>query len=162
MPNPIKEALLGRGWAGKTLSRADTAERLNQLIEQQARLNHNYASVIRNYDDPRVVDVLERLQKTSRVDVAKLSETVLSCGGTPYSATDLDEEDVSLGDDALDWLQQLETLEKDLHDALAYELDEIEHQMRTRGVLEAIQSNSTDRLKALKAIIRRTLGETAE
>lgn len=161
MPNPIKEALLGRGWAGKTLSRSETANRLNSLIEQQARLNHSYAFVIGNYDDSRVVDVLERLQKTSRVDVAKLSETVLSCGGTPYTATDLDAEDINLGDDVLDWLHELQTLEQDLHDALAHELDEIEHQMRTRGVLEAIKSNSTDRLNALKAVIRRTEAQSA-
>lgn len=161
MPNPIKEALLGRGWAGKTLSRAETAKRLNLLIEHQSKLNRKYGYVIRNHDDDRMVDVLERLQKTSRVDVAKLSETVLSCGGTPYSGTDLDPADFDLGDDPLEMLRHLNDLEGDFHDALAYELDDVEHQMRTRGVLEAIQSNSTDRLNALQALIRRTEGASA-
>lgn len=161
MPNPIKEALLGRGWAGKTLSRAETAERLNLLIEHQSKLNRKYGYVIRNHGDERVVDVLERLQKTSRVDVAKLSETVLSCGGTPYSGTDLQPSDFDLGDDPLTMLQHLEGLETDFHEALAHELDEVEHQMRTRGVLEAIQSNSTDRLNALEALIRKTEGQPA-
>lgn len=161
MPNPIKEALLGRGWAGQTLSRAETAERLNQLIEHQSKLNRKYSYVIRNYDDSRVVDVLERLQKTSRVDVAKLSETVLSCGGTPYSGTDLTPSDFDLGEDDLAMLRQLDELETHFHDALAHEIDEVEHQMRTRGVLEAIKSNSADRLNALEALIRKTKGETA-
>lgn len=155
MPNPIKEALLNRGWAGKTLSRSETAERLNALIEQHVKLNRYYNSAIRSYDDPRVGKVLERLQKTARTDVGKLSETVLSCGGTPYSGTELTAEDFELDGDALDTLDRLSDLETDFNRAVAHELDEVEHQMRTRGILAAVKSNSSDRLDALDALQRR-------
>jgi hypothetical protein len=159
MPNPIKEALLNRGWAGTTLSRSDTVEHLNPLIRQHIELNHHYGAAIRHCDDERVVDVLERLQKTARADVGKLSETVLSCGGTPYNGTDLSPEDFTLTGSLLDLFEKLHDLETDFNEALADELD-LEHQMRTRGVLEAVKSNSQDRLNALKALHRR-LEDTA-
>jgi len=154
MPNPIKEALLNRGWAGKTLSRSETVDRLNPLIRKHIELNHHYGAAIRHCDDERVADVLERLQKTARADVGKLSETVLSCGGTPYNGTDLEAEDFTLTGSVLDLFDELHDLETDFNEALADELD-LEHQMRTRGVLEAVKSNSQDRLDALKALHRR-------
>lgn len=154
MPNPIKEALLGRGWAGKTLSRTETVQQLNSLIQQHIELNRYYDDAIRSGDDSQVVGVLERLQKTARTDVGKLSETVLSCGGTPPNGTDIEPEDFTLQGELSDLLRQLHELETDFNDHLAGELD-LEHQMRTRGVLEAVKSNSSDRLDALSALLRR-------
>lgn len=154
MPNPIKEALLNRGWAGQTLSRSETVERLNPLIQQHIELNHHYGAVIRDCGDERVVDVLERLQKTARTDVGKLSETVFSCGGTPPNGTELELDDFGFDGGPVRMLRRLKDLETDFNDALGTELDQ-EHQMRTRGVLEAVRSNSTDRLDALSALLRR-------
>jgi hypothetical protein len=159
MPNPIKEFLLNRGWAGQTLSRSETVERLRPLVQQHIELNHHYNAAARHCDDARVVDVLERLLKTARTDVGKLSETVLSCGGTPPNGTELEPEDFALRGTLLDLFETLHALETEFNDALAQELD-LEHQMRTRGVLEAIKSNSQDRLNALKALHRR-LEDTA-
>ena len=104
-------------------------------------------------------DVLKRLQKTARTDVGKLSETVLSCGGSAYNGTDLSPEDFTLKGSLSELFEDLHDLETDFNDALADELD-LEHQMRTRGVLEAVKSNSQDRLNALTALQRR-IGETA-
>ena len=159
MPNPIKEALLNRGWAGTTLSRSETVEHLNPLIQQHVELNHHYGAALRNCDDERVVGVLERLQKTARADVGKLSETVLSCGGSPYNGTDLEPDDFTLTGSLLDLFEELHERETAFNEAVADELD-LEHQMRTRGVLEAVKSNSQDRLNALKALHRR-LEDTA-
>lgn len=160
MPNPIKEALLNRGWAGQTLSRSETVEHLNPLIQQHIELNHHYEAAIRTCDDERVVDVLERLQKTARADVGKLSETVLSCGGTPYNGTDLEPDDFTVTGSLLDLFEDLHAMETEFSEALGDELD-LEHQMRTRGVLEAVKSNSTDRLNALSAVYRRIEGSSA-
>ena len=155
MPNPIKEVLLGRGWAGKTLSRAETVERLNPLLLQFLKLNHNYQYVIRSHSDTAVTDALKRVQKTARADVGKLSETVLSCGGTPENGTDLEPEDFDLGTDQLDMLRQLEDLETAFRETIERELDEVEHQMRTRGILEAVKSNSSERLELLSDLLDR-------
>lgn len=154
MSNPIKEILLNRGWAGSTLSRSETVDRLNPILRQHIEVNHHYDAVIRDCNDDRAVDVLERLQKTARADVGKLSETILSCGGTPYNGTDVDPTDFSVSGDTPQRLRHLEDLETNLHDVLADELD-LDHQMRTRGILEAVKSNSEDRLDALSALLRR-------
>ncbi|PSQ95873.1 MAG: hypothetical protein BRD55_09630 [Bacteroidetes bacterium SW_9_63_38] len=155
MPNPIKEVLLGRGWAGQTLSRAETVERLNPVLLQFLKLNHNYRYVIRTHSDNAVTEALKRVQKTARTDVGKLSETILSCGGSPENGTDLEPEDFTLGPDDLAMLSQLEDLETELNEALVHERQEHEHQMRTRGILEALTSNSDERLTLLGDLINR-------
>jgi len=155
MPNPIKEAILGRGWAGKTITRAETVERLNPLLRQFLKLNHYYQSVIRTHSDPAVREALKRVQKTARADVGKLSESILSAGGTPENGTDMEPDDFTLGSDDLKVLTQLKELETDFHEALTHERQDIEHQMRTRGILEALKSNSTERLDLLGDLIER-------
>jgi len=155
MPNPIKEALLGRGWAGQTISRSETVERLNPLIRQHIELNHYYRSVIRTLAEPSVTDALERVQKTARADVGKLSETIHSCGGTPHNGTDLESEDFELEGDAAGKLSRLRDLEANFRDALVHEREDVEHQMRTRGILEALASNSKERLALLDGLLDR-------
>jgi hypothetical protein len=152
MPNTLKEILLGRGWAGKTITRAETVEHLNPLIEQQVRINHSYEYVIREHGNPSVVSVLERLQKTARGDVGKLSETVLSCGGTPYNGTDLEADDFDLGSDDREMLHRLQDLDEEFRDALAEERTEVDHQMRTRAILEVVKSNTEERLSTLREL----------
>lgn len=159
MPNPIKEAILGRGWAGKTISRAETVERLNPLVREYLTLNHSYEAVIRSHSDPAVTDALQRVQKTARADVGKLCETILSCGGTPENGTDLEPEDFDLGDDDLRMLRELKERETEWGDTLAQERAEIEHQMRTRGILEALKSNSEERVELLGDLIERSGSE---
>lgn len=161
MPNPIKELLLGRGWAGKTISRSETVDRLNPLVRQHIELNHYYRAAIRSHSEPAVREALERVQKTARADVGKLSETIHSCGGTPYNGTDLKAEDFSLDGSDAALLSELQDLEQDFRDAVAHERDNVEHQMRTRGVLEAVRSNSTERLELLDDLLERAQAATA-
>lgn len=155
MPNPIKEAILQRGWAGNTISRAETVERLNPLILQLLKLNHNYEYVIRTHSDTAVCEALKRVQKAARADVGKLSETVLSCGGSPENGTNLEPEDFNLGTDELEMLSQLEDLETEFNQAVTHERQDVEHQMRTRGILEAVKSNSTERIELLDDLMER-------
>ncbi len=153
MPNPFKEAILQRGWAGKTISRSETVDRLNPLLLQFLKLNHNYQYVIRTHSNDAVTEALERVQKTARADVGKLNETILSCGGSPENGTNLEPEDFDLGTDDIDMLYQLADLETEFKEALVHERQEIEHQMRTRGILEALTSNSEERLNLINGLI---------
>ena len=155
MPNPVKELLLGRGWAGKTISRSETVERLNPLVRQHIELNHYYRAALRSHGDPAVAEALQRVQKTARADVGKLTETIHSCGGTPYNGTDLKSEDFVLEDDDTEMLQTLQNMEREFHDALVHERNNVEHQMRTRGLLEALTSNSEERIELLGDLIER-------
>jgi hypothetical protein len=154
MPNTLKDILLGRGWAGRTITRAETVERINPLIEQHIRLNHEYAAVARAHSDATIVSTLQDLLKTARGDVGKLSETVLSCGGVAYNGTDLEPEDFDPGADETAMLFRLLDLEEAFHDALEREQNEVEHQIRTRSILGVVQTNSAERLKTLRSWTR--------
>ena len=155
MPNPVKELLLGRGWAGKTISRSETVEHLNPLIRQHIELNHYYRAAVRDHGDPAVVEALQRVQKTARADVGKLTETIHSCGGTPYNGTDLEEDDFELEGTGTEMLRTLQEKECAFQDTLVHERKNVEHQMRTRGILEALTSNSKERLTLLEDLIER-------
>jgi len=154
MPNALKELLLGRGWAGRTISREQTVERINPLIEQQIRLNHAYRAVVRSHSRPTVTEALEDVLKTARTDVAKLSEVVFSAGGSAYNGTDLEPEDFDLGDDDRTMLDTLRDREVDFQEAVAYERNEVEHQMRTRAILEVVKGNSDERLDRIDTLLR--------
>ena len=155
MPNPIAEALLGKGWMGRTISRAETVEHLNPLVEAHIKLNHAYRAVSRVADDPRVEEALETLLKTARADVGKLSETIFSAGGTAYNGTDLEPEDFDLGPDTATALPTLIEQEEAFQESVKTERNDVEHQMRTRAILELVRDNSKERLTVLKRIKKR-------
>jgi hypothetical protein len=145
----FKEAFLKKGWAGRTISREETAARINPLLKQHRELNHYYNYVLTHGSDANVAAALGDLQKTARMDVGKLAETVFSNGGTAYNGTDLEPENFALaaGDDAM--LFALLDLEKDFLETLKAEHD-VEHQMRTRAILGVVEANSQARSTFLK------------
>lgn len=154
MPNKLKELLLGRGWAGRTISRADTVERLNPILRDHIELNHCYEYVIRHHGDQNVADALRQLQRTARADVGKLSETILSCGGVAYNGTDLEPEDFNLGEDPTEMLFQVLDREDAFRETVREERNEIEHQMRTRAILEVVAGNSDERLSVMRRLTK--------
>ncbi len=149
----IKELFLQKGWAGKTISRPETIERLNPLIEQHIRLNNDYGYVIKSHPSDVVRGKLDSTQKIARANVGKLSETVYSCGGVAYTGVDLEPSAVDLGSDGQAMLQSLLRSETSFAEALEAESG-IEHQMRTRAIIGAALSSSTDRKSLLEELLR--------
>ncbi len=150
MNNPIAKLLFQKGGFGQTISRGETVERLNPIIEAHYRLNRSYERVIAQHPQDDVAATLRRMQKAARGDVGKLSETVLSAGGVHYNGTDLREADLGLSDDPTERLFQLRDREEAFRDRVADELDEITHQLRTQAILELVKTNSGQRLKGLR------------
>lgn len=150
----FKELFLQKGWAGKTISRQETIERITPLIHQLVALNHYYTYAADHLSDESTAERFRELLKTSRTDLGKLNETVLSCGGASYHGTDLEPEDFTLDGDAPEMLNRLQELEQDFQDALAAQLDSGDHQMRTRAILSVVQTNSRTRLEHLSHALR--------
>ena len=147
----IKAALLKKGWAGRTLSRADTAHRLNRLIRTHMALNHAYNCAINRCSDKQLHERLSALQKTARTDVGKMMETVFSCGAVAYNGTDLQPAQFELpAGKEFTALQSHE--EAFLAELLAEKA--LEHQMRTEAVLNRLVISSRDRLEYLRSCIR--------
>ena len=149
----LKELLLNKGWAGTTMSRAETIERLNPLIRKHYELNHSYEFAINNVSSPEVSRNLTMVQKTARVDVGKLSETILSAGGVPYNGIDLEPEAFHLGSTDSELYRKLKDVESDFEQLIAAELEE-NHQIRTKAVLSVVLANSRARLEFLRGATR--------
>ncbi len=145
----LKEAFLQKGWAGRTISRAETIERLNPVLEQLLGLMHAYQYVIDHIGDPALAERLEALQKTLRADAGKLSETILSCGGVSYTGVDLESDQFNLGD--TDEAMLFNVLDQEqAFQAMIGEEKDVEHQIRTRAILGVVAQNSDERLTFLK------------
>lgn len=155
----LKEAFLNKGWAGKTLSRKQTAERINPLIQRHYELNHAYNFAINQLDDAPTVQELNFHQKIARADIGKLSETVLSAGEPSYNGIDLEPEDFAIPGDDVDILRELERRESEFGQLLDEEL-RLEHQIRTRAILQNVRANSSNRLDLVRDAARK-LSRTA-
>lgn len=145
----LKDLFLNKGWAGRTLSREETAERINPIIRKHYELNHSYEHAIRTIGNREAAERMNTLQKTARADIGKLSETVLSAGHAPYTATELDPDDFNIGSDDQTIFDRLTELESDFASLLEDEL-KLEHQIRTRAVLSVVHRNSRARLDFLR------------
>ncbi len=150
----IKHLFLNKGWAGKTLSREETTARLNPVIHSHCALNHSHEYAVRSLEDRDAAEELSALQRTARMDVGKLSEVVLSAGGVPFNGTEMEPEDFDLGKCDSDIVKALRNMENDFEKLLHAELG-IEHQMRTRAILDAVLKNTRMRLKYVRELVLR-------
>ena len=142
------DKIFRKGRMGRTISREETAERLDPLVEKHIWLNHYYRHAIERMDSRRLAEHLAEEQRTARNDVGKLNETILSAGYTPFSGTDIEPDEIAMPESDYGMLYKILDAEEELHEALEEEKN-IEHQMRTRGLLDVIRTNSKRRLKAL-------------
>ena len=149
----IKAALLKKGWAGKTISRPETAQRLNPLIEAHVKLKHGYASLLPHLATDEEREELASVLKTLRLDVGKLKELVFSCGETAFNGTSLEPESFVLAEDRP--LSDLQEREQAFH-ALLEDEKPVEHQIRTEAVLTRLRENSVSRYSFLRACARRS------
>ena len=151
----LKDLLLNKGGAGRSLSRHESAERLDAVLRRHLELNYAHADVIRRVDEVDVARQLEHFQKKARADVGKLRETMYSFGSVAYTGTDLEPDDFHLGDGD-EMLFGLLDREQGLIDLVEGELalKGPGHQIRTKAILNHVLTNSQERLNYLKGLTR--------
>lgn len=147
----IKSTILKKGWAGKTISREETVQKLNPLIEAHVALNHAYTSLLPLLTSEDVKQELAAILKTARLDIGKVMEVVFSCGGTAYNGTTVEPESFALSRD--DALTELRKQEEAFRDLLLAERP-VEHQIRTEAVLTRLLTNSDIRLSFIRTCVR--------
>lgn len=147
----IKAAVLKKGWAGRTLSRQATAQRLCPLITAHMALNHSYDFAASNHPISDIRQQLEKLQRAAHTDVGKMMEVVFSCGEVPPNGTDMEPAHFALPSEGT--LQALYEKENAFHERLQEERA-IEHQMRTEAVINHLLDSSQKRLVYLRGAIR--------
>ena len=152
MANAFWNFVLNKGWAGESLSREETIQRLNPLLRRHIELNHSYDYLIVHLDGDEASEQMGRFQKVARNDVGKVRETILSSGGVPHSGIDLEPDDIALDGGRDEMFDQLMEQEQALLDHIEEEqsLSGREHHMRTKAILENLHKNSQERLNFLK------------
>lgn len=143
------KAILNKGGAGKSITRAETAERLSALMHHHHELMYAYDAVAAHAGPGQLAAGLEVLNKTSRADIGKLSEIVLSNGGTPPLGTNIDPEAVEVKASDSDNVQHLLDLERAYRDALKEESD-VKHTFRAVATLENTLKNTENRIQVIQ------------
>ena len=148
---PALRPLLNKGGAGRYISREETVERLAPISQRHLDLLFAYDRALAGLPDGPVKEQLEAMMPYLRTEVAKISETMLSLGGTP--ATGVEREPATdAGDATRDRVQTLLGAEKSFGDALREEVDIVHHQERTRAILTHNAEASTSRIDLLRAL----------
>ncbi|GMQ81426.1 MAG: hypothetical protein BMS9Abin05_0857 [Rhodothermia bacterium] len=145
----IKNLVLQKGWAGKTISRVETAERVNALIRPLVDLLLLYNDSLRVSADSTDMSAVQQAMPILRADIGKLAETVHSSGAVAYSGAE--PTGASPPGKESNWSAVLER-EAAFSDTVSKE-KEIEHQMRTRAILANVVTNSIHRQELVKQIL---------
>lgn len=151
---PFLRPFLNRGGAGRSLSRAETAERLVPLVGRHQQLIIAYDAALSRLEDRALASQVEPVMSRLRTELAKLRETVYSCGGTTPTGVEIDPAEVLPGEDDAAILRQLLEAEGAYRDALAEVLDYPHHQMRTIAILENNHAGSEARLGVLQLLVK--------
>ena len=152
MLNPI----LNKGGWGVSTTNADTVEALNPLLAAHVRLIFAYDALLAALGPGSPdADALAARMPTLRADSGKISEVILSLGGTPRSGTDVEPGSVAVDGDAAAMLTALADREAAYRDALDAVIDTGRQQIRTASVLGAVRQNVVARHDALGELARR-------
>lgn len=142
----LKDIILNKGWAGRTISRPETVARLNPHIQSMSTLLLAYDIIGGSADESRGGDDLDEQLRILRMDIGKFSETIASAGGVAHRSPD-----AAAAQQVHSWSDVLRA-EQSLLSALDEEND-IEHQMRTRAILAVVSGNTETRLRILRQLV---------
>lgn len=144
---------LNKGGAGISISRKETVKRLEPISRELSRLNHYYLAAAERMSHEDVAEEIQRHLRKSYMDVGKLAETVLSTGGVPYNATDLEPENFVLEGSDSEMLEALREKEEEFQRFVKAE-DDIDHQIRTQAILLNVKTSSQERLNFVNQTLR--------
>lgn len=148
---PSLRPILNKGGAGRYISRAESVERLRPISERHLALLRTYDGVLAGMADGPAKEQIEAMMPYLRTEVAKISETILSLGGTPASGVDQD----PAGDIGLSLKERVDALlraENGFGGTLREEVDAVHHQERTRAILNHNAEASTSRINLLRDV----------
>ena len=150
---PALRPILNKGGAGRYISRAESAERLVPIAERHLDLLRAYDRELAALPDGPAREQIEAMMPYLRTEVSKMSETILSLGGTPPSGAGRGPVGAPTGGADRDRVQGFLDAEKDFGGALRDEVDAVHHQERTRAILEHNAHASASRVDLLRGVL---------
>lgn len=151
MLNPI----LNKGGWGVSTSNADTVASLNPLLAEHVRLLHAYEAVRAALGPGPAADAIAERMPTLRADAGKISEMILSLGGTPRSGTDVEPGAIAVAGSPSEMMERLGEMETSYRDAIDRVVGTGNPQIRTASILGAVRGNVEARLAATAESARR-------
>ena len=165
---PALRPILNKGGAGRYISRAHSVERLQPVAQRHLDLMYEYEGILGGMPDGLPKEKLEAMMPYLRTEVAKMSETILSLGGTPPSGVRRRPggpqtggpqtggrggvPDPEAGRSTADRTDALIEAERDFAGALRDEAEAVHHQERTRAILNHNAEASDARIGLLRDI----------
>ena len=155
---PALRPILNKGGAGRYISRAASVERLQPVAQRHLDLMYEYEGILGGMPDGLPKEKLEAMMPYLRTEVAKMSETILSLGGTPPSGVRRRPgeaggvADPEAGRPTADRTDALIEAERDFGGALRDEAEAVHHQERTRAILNHNAEASDARINLLRDI----------
>lgn len=151
---PSLRPLLNKGGAGRYISRQESVVRLQPIARRHLDLLMAYDAHLGALPDGPALTEIEAMMPYLRTEVAKMSETILSLGGTPPSGAG--ETAMSVPEESdRDRIQGFLDAEKDFGDSLRDEAEAVHHHERTRAILNHNADASTARTELLRGILAR-------
>ncbi|MEM0961293.1 MAG: hypothetical protein AAGK21_01975 [Bacteroidota bacterium] len=149
---PALRPILNKGGAGRYISREESVERLHPIAQLHLDLLYRYDGALAGLPVGEARDRIQAIMPYLRIEAAKVSETVLSLGGTPPQGVERDPASAASGTEK-ELLQGLLDAEKTFGAALREETDVVHHQERSRAILAHNADASTSRIDLLRASI---------
>ena len=147
---PALRPLLNKGGAGRYISREASVERLLPVAERHLDLLALYDRALTGLTGP-AREKLDAMMPYLRTEVSKVSETILSLGGTPPSGVSREPLPAADGDER-DLLRALLDGEAAFGRDLRDEIDAVHHQERTRAILGHNADASDSRIELLRGL----------
>lgn len=149
---PALRPILNKGGAGRYISRAESIDRLLPITDRHLALLREYdgamAALPAGPDRERLAAMMPYL----RTEIAKISETILSLGGTPATGVSHEPATATAGD-ARSVFKGLLDAETTFGRALREEIDAVHHHERTRAILGHNAEASDARIDLLRGIV---------
>ena len=150
---PALRPLLNKGGAGRYISRGESVERLQPIARRHLDLLRAYDRRLVTMPDGPAKTEIEAMMPYLRTEVAKVSETILSLGGTPPSGAGDGPVTAATGESDRDRVQALLDAENAFGGAIHDEVDAVHHQERTRAILEHNAHASASRIDLLRGVL---------
>ncbi|MEM6287279.1 MAG: hypothetical protein AAF845_08985 [Bacteroidota bacterium] len=148
---PSLRPVLNKGGAGRYISREESVERLLPISERHLGLLATYDGIVAGMATGPAKERIEAMMPYLRIEVAKVSETILSLGGTPASGVDREPAAAASGT-LKEKLGTLLSAERDFGAALTEEAEAVHHQERSRAILNHNAEASAARIELLREL----------
>lgn len=151
---PVLRTVLNKGGAGRSISRAESVERIVPFVTRQLELLKAYDGATSRLSNGVTRQRMEEVVLPNlRTELNKLYETVFSLGGAAPTGAEMEWTGSALsgGDD--DVLRELIELDQAFSADLREEIDAVHHQERVRAILGHNAGGSDDRVAFVRRLV---------